>query len=149
MTDELVLEVPRDWQALNMAWKDLESFLQERALPSKVNFMALLVLEEIGTNILKYGYGDEMQAAVGEQGHKPLPGFTMRLQLGDDIARIVFEDQGVAFDPTCVSESPQSSLEEATIGGRGLLLLQKMSKEMRYRREDERNILEVDLSMAP
>jgi anti-sigma regulatory factor (Ser/Thr protein kinase) len=39
------------------------------------------------------------------------------------------------------------AIDEASIGGRGLMLVRKMAKAMQYRRSDGRNRLRIALSL--
>jgi serine/threonine-protein kinase RsbW len=64
---------------------------------------------------------------------------------GDAAAQtLILEDDAPAFDPTAVAEPPPAaSLEDATVGGRGLLLVRRFSAAQRYARVRGRNRLEL------
>lgn len=147
-TDDLLLEVPRDWQAYHHASQELQGFVHRLDLPPNVSFVALLVLEEVGTNILKYAYGQPPPEGADRDVGASDFGFRLRVTVLPDSLRMVFEDAGTPFDPTREAELEETSLEEASIGGRGLLLLQRMTRGMRYKHVGGRNVLEVDVPLA-
>ena len=62
---------------------------------------------------------------------------------------LTFEDGGVAFDPVAVSDPElPGSIQEAKIGGLGLMLVRKAAADMRYERTPEgRNRLSVTLAV--
>ncbi len=141
MHDVLTLHVPLDWKELGHAGTALQAFLEERDATPKGAFVALLVLEEVGTNILKYAYTDQDEAA-------DCFGFSLRLQMVDGLLRMRFEDHGQPFDPTQEARLERASIEETAIGGRGLMLVQRMSAAMRYQRSQGSNLLEVDVELT-
>ena len=93
-------------------------------------FQIKLVLEEIGTNIVKYGYEHE--------GKKDI-----RITLTSESHALSMEimDDGKPYDPFAEAPPPDldSSVEERTIGGLGVHLVQKLMDEAHYRREDGMN----------
>lgn len=141
MRDVLTLHVPLDWKELGQAGSALQALLEERDATAKGSFVALLVLEEVGTNILKYAYADQSEAA-------DCFGFTLHVQEENNLLRMRFEDQGQPFDPTQKANMEQASIEETAIGGRGLMLVQRMSTAMRYQRSEDGNLLEVDVDLS-
>jgi len=98
-----------------------------------------LVLEEAVMNIISYSYGSgrgELQLELRTEGGEGL--------------RLLLQDWGVAFDPTSVVHPECSgSLEERSIGGIGLPLMQALTENMRYRRQHDSNLLELILHKRP
>lgn len=138
MTPDLELSVQPDLESLGRSGAALEAFLEALQLPPRGIFAALLTLEELGSNIIKYGAPQE--APVGFQLSVQVQGRTLVLR---------FTDSGAVFDPTVESRVDISELERAPAGGRGLMLVQRLSKAMRYRRESGNNVLEVELDLPP
>jgi len=95
-----------------------------------------LVFEEITANIIGHGAPD---------GHELHVCVTLEA-CGDSIV-LTFEDNGVPFDPRRRSDPlPQKSLEEARIGGYGLMLVRRAARSNDYlRTADGRNRLTVRL----
>ncbi len=63
---------------------------------------------------------------------------------------LVFEDDGEEYDPLKQAPSPDVTLsaEEREIGGLGIFIVKKMSKNMEYVRENGRNILRLTLELS-
>jgi len=93
-------------------------------------FSVELATEEAVVNVFKYAY----RHGEGK----------VRLRCMEDGDRFVIEvtDWGVPFDATALPD-PDLTLEERPVGGLGIYLIKKMTDEMRYTREDGRNILRL------
>jgi serine/threonine-protein kinase RsbW len=89
-----------------------------------------LAVEEAVVNVCHYAYpsgGGEVVVRVTEE-----PG---RLT-------VEVEDSGAAFDPLSVpAPDVAAPVDERRIGGLGILLIQRLMDEVRYRREGGRNVL--------
>jgi sigma-B regulation protein RsbU (phosphoserine phosphatase) len=58
-------------------------------------------------------------------------------------ARVRIEDSGRPFDPLLEPERPvPASFEELTLGGYGIPIVRRLARDLRHRREGDRNILE-------
>src|SRR5574340_1206235 len=91
-----------------------------------------LAVEEAFVNICNYSYpGKEGNAAV-----------TCRLDENRFILEIA--DSGIPFDITQLSDPDITAPAEAReIGGLGIFLMKKMMDEVTYRREGDRNVLNL------
>ena len=100
--------------------------------PPELLFQIKLVLEEMGTNIVKYGYDDEDRKNI-----------EIILTSESDSLTMEISDDGRPFDPFADAPPPdlESDIPDRPIGGLGVYLVQKMMDEARYRREDGRNKL--------
>ena len=108
---------------------------QQLAVPeSHINRLDL-ALNEVLANILAHG-GDSAKSAAIE-----LTFDYFHLQAFNKInIRII--DGGIAFNPLLVNNKPlASSLMDAEPGGLGLLMLQKLTDDMHYSYEQNRNQL--------
>jgi serine/threonine-protein kinase RsbW len=95
-----------------------------------------LVTEEVITNIIRYAYPDA-------KGNAAL------CCLLDDTGRFVIEvsDSGIAFNMTSVPEPDLASdLIYRCIGRLGLHLIRKFTDDIKYRRQDNTNILTLTMS---
>ena len=71
--------------------------------------------------------------------------FTIRLDQAPEGLKMVFIDDGVAFDPTMDAATPDitASTEDRGIGGLGIFMVKKMAKSVAYARQDGKNVLSV------
>lgn len=98
-----------------------------------------LVLEELLTNIWRHGLrpGDDPMVRVA-------------LRVDDDAFTLKLADAGRPFDPTRAEPPPPpTSLDDARIGGLGLMLVRQTCRTMHYERLGGRNHLTVTLARVP
>jgi serine/threonine-protein kinase RsbW len=98
----------------------LRRLLDAHALSTSARFNVELAFEEIAINIIQHGGARDIEVAVAIEPHE---------------AVLTFEDDGIPFDPL-EQPSPElpSSIEEAQVGGLGLMLVRKMAARMTYER---------------
>ena len=96
-------------------------------------FKVNLVLEEVGINILTYG---------GEKGG-PWPRFEIVINSEDDVLTIHVSDEGRPFDPFHDAPKPSidAGIDERSIGGLGVHLVQTMMDDTSYEHSGGRNRL--------
>ena len=96
----------------------------------KLLFQIELVLEEIGTNIIKYSHDGEKE-----------PDIQITLTSNNDSLTMEIIDDGKPYDP--FTEAPPPDLDSAVpdrpIGGLGVYLVKELMDEAQYRREDGLN----------
>ena len=135
----LTLTIAPTVQGLAEAQAQLSAFLQGAALPDKLVGRADLLLEEMMMNVIKHGHiADPAAARV-----------TLEAVTGPGVScRLVFEDPGAEFDPTKPTlPLAAARLEEAPVGGLGLVLLRRMARDLAYARLPEgRNRLTLTLT---
>lgn len=69
------------------------------------------------------------------------------VRVGADAVTPTIVDDGRPFDPTAHPRpSAPLSLAEASVGGRGIAMVRRASRGMRYRRVGGRNEVEVELA---
>ncbi len=111
------------------AW--MAQLLDEAEIAIDIKTEMMLVAEEVVTNAFKYA---ELPEGTG---------VTMDLVIAADAIRMTFRDPGIAFDP--LAEAQRSSLgadtDDAVIGGLGVHLLERLTDEQRYLRDDTDNVL--------
>lgn len=111
----------------------LEQFGKDIGLASRVLFIIELVLEEVCTNIITYGYADSGEHWIH-----------IDLQYQNDVLLMQVEDDGIPFNPAA-AEGPdlESALERRKIGGLGIHLMKTFMNEIDYRRKEDKNILTI------
>ena len=108
-----------------------ESFATQHDIGGKLRYHLLVSIEEILTNIIKYGFD--------EQGVHPIH-ITFRNDSG--AIEMEFEDRGREFNPLEVGEPDlDSPIEDRQLGGLGIHLVKNMVDVAQYRRVGDRNIL--------
>jgi anti-sigma regulatory factor (Ser/Thr protein kinase) len=119
--------------------REVEEFGERHELPVKTVFQITLVLDEITTNIISYGFPENGEHLI-----------RVELAIDDDKVVIRMEDDGLPFDPTTVS-SPDLTcpLNERKVGGLGLHLVRELTDSIEYVRQGGRNILTMTKSIAP
>jgi anti-sigma regulatory factor (Ser/Thr protein kinase) len=131
MADVIDFSLIADAAALARIEAAVEAFSEHHALSPKTAYALSLVIEELVTNIVKYGY------AGGPPG--PLT-MTVGMQGGSVVGAL--SDAGVAFDPTAMATPDvDADVDERHIGGLGVHLVRTLADEFAYRREDGRNII--------
>jgi anti-sigma regulatory factor (Ser/Thr protein kinase) len=126
-------------EGLAVAQPVLRAFLDEAGLPADLAYRADLLVEEVVMNLHMHGFDTPSEAELA-----------LSATAGPSGCSLVFEDAGRPFDPTAaVLPERASSLEDATPGGLGLLLLRRLASRLEYRRLPEgRNRLLVVLAPA-
>lgn len=126
---------PNTLAALMRVNESMGAFLGDQSFPVQAIYHAQLAVEEIGTNIIKYGYDDRQEHPI-----------TLRVECGSDAVRLRFLDDGRPFDVRQVPEpDPGLSLDERKAGGWGISLVRRLSRSMDYERRDGRNVLTLEL----
>ncbi len=104
--------------------------------PERVRQLELAV-EEAVVNVCRYAYG-------GGGGN-----LVVRVTHAGGALAVEVEDRGAAFDPLA-QPLPDTAvpIERRPIGGLGILLIQRMVDEVRYRRAGDRNVLTLVVRLS-
>jgi anti-sigma regulatory factor (Ser/Thr protein kinase) len=97
--------------------------LEQRArLSFNQSYLLRLVIEEIATNIVKYGYPPHAPGVI-----------QLQCVYGDGLLRVIIRDHGRPFDPRAHPD-PDMGADSATrqIGGLGLFLVRESADELQY-----------------
>lgn len=114
-------------------------FVSEQGIAADEAARILILLEELFTNLVKYGYPDRTEPGQAE----------IALGLNGSLLEIEFIDNGRAFDPLAVPLPDLGEpLDERPIGGLGLHLLRSLSDGVRYERRDNKNVIRLSRSVA-
>jgi anti-sigma regulatory factor (Ser/Thr protein kinase) len=97
-----------------------------------------LVLEEWITNIIDYAYEDDAEHQI-----------KLTVEIHPERLEVQTEDDGKAFNPLNVPPPDlEKPLEERSIGGLGTYMIRKLTDEVQYRREGERNLFWFSKSLG-
>ena len=118
----------------------LRHALDRETLNATTRYNAELVFEEIVANIVGHG------ARKGRQ-----PDVCVTLEARPDSIVLIFDDDGVPFDPRGLPDPVKpKSLEEAKVGGFGLMLVRHTASSLEYQRTaEDRNQLTVRVPRKP
>ena len=110
----------------------VDEALEAADCPMKAQMQIDMAVEEICVNVSSYAYAP----GVGP--------VTVKIGIADDPRRaiIVFEDQGVPYDPLAKADPDVTlSAEERQVGGLGIFMVKKTMDDMSYVYENNSNIL--------
>lgn len=90
-----------------------------------------LIAEELFTNTVAHGHGGDCDAPV-----------SLKLSRNEGGLLLHYVDAAPPFDPF---EIGQNSPSTASIGGFGIELIRGISRQCRYRRQNDRNVIDIEL----
>lgn len=118
----------------------VEAFCEQLGLPQKMIFKIVLVLDELITNIINYGY--EMPDCYQ---------IDVSLRCAEGGLELVVADNARAFNPLCDAAEPELHLplEERSrpIGGMGVHLVKSIMDSVSYQRVGCKNVLTLKKSL--
>jgi anti-sigma regulatory factor (Ser/Thr protein kinase) len=135
MHTEHVLRFPGTSAGFRDAVTALRLILDARTLHPGLRHDIELVFDEVATNIVNHG--------------RPRGDVDVRIRFGDETT-LIFEDDGVAFDPRAQPPPPVvKRRKDLRIGGLGLVLVRDRSSRFDYERTaDGRNRLTIGIGGA-
>ena len=128
--------IPNRLGDLMRAIEEMDRLLAQWGAGADARYLAQLAVEELGTNVIKYGYDDQNAHFI-----------RLSASCEESVFRICLEDDGHEFNP-CLTPEPDAdlSLQERTPGGWGLSLVRRMAPGMEYERRGDRNVVTVLVS---
>jgi anti-sigma regulatory factor (Ser/Thr protein kinase) len=132
-----ILRFPAQRDAFEQAFTELRRALDTCHVPARAHFHAELAFEEVVSNIIRHGCNDGCPHHID-----------LSLACHADRIVITFDDDGLPFNPLeRATPTLPKTLEEAPLGGLGLLLLRKTSTQLQYERlADHKNRLIVTIA---
>ena len=139
MESGLSLQIENNFAAINPASEKMRAHLASCGAPGEATFLADLIVEELVTNTIKYGYDDDARHFID---------VTVDFQEGR--LSIEIRDDGHEFNPL-LQESPDTTLsaEERQIGGLGIHLVREMTDDVRYERRGHENVVIATKTFPP
>lgn len=129
------LTVAADSAEVRRASDWLDEACRDSDVPQALVERLVQCLNEVLANIITHGGGTALSAPIGLV-------LEVELDQGQGKAGVTVSDSGKAFDPLSVPErSLPKTLEEAPLGGLGLVLIRHCSDWLCYRHEGGRNHL--------
>jgi anti-sigma regulatory factor (Ser/Thr protein kinase) len=129
--DEKKITISNRLDQLEILANALESISGKWDIPMNATLNLNLVLEELITNIIFYGYDDTNEHEIN-----------IHLSYHDKIVQIQIEDDGKEFNPLLYAKPDTDlSLDERKIGGLGIHFVRKIMDDITYIRSDNKNRL--------
>lgn len=120
-----------DQSQLELLSGAIENIASEWDIPLNISLNLNLVLEELFSNIIFYGYDDD-------QSHE----INIEIELENSSLRIKLEDDAKEFNPLLVPEPDMNTpLEDRKIGGLGIFFVRRFMDTVTYSRINNKNIL--------
>ncbi len=111
-------------------------FLEERGVSTTGINHAHLAIEEMATNILKYGYNDSASHEI-----------LLRVVIETATVLVVLEDDGHEFNPLATPPpNLDLPLEERQAGGLGIHLVRQLASQLQYQRRGAVNRLTIRMA---
>ena len=130
MEDIVHFEIARDQPGLASLSAQVERELEGRQLQPKAVFAVQLVIDEIVSNIIKYGSGSSGS------------GIAIRLTFDDKAIAVEIEHEGARFNPFEVAEPVlDQPVSDRPIGGLGIHLTRNVMDDCEFSYRDGRNVL--------
>ena len=123
------ISVTPDKDSIKTVTEFMESTLEEWEAPMKVANKVQIAVDEIYSNIVYYSQAKNAKITVTGS---------------DEKLSLLFEDDGIPYDPTTAKEPDVTlSAEEREIGGLGIFMVKKMAADIHYENTDGKNRLTV------
>lgn len=133
------IEVPGEWDSIATLMAFTDSV--ERCLPltSEQSYLMRLVIEEIATNIVKYGYSDANRDVI-----------QLTCACEGDSLLVRIRDRGQPFDPREQAD-PDLGSDPATrdVGGLGLFFVREFADQLSYHHDPASGWNELTVTKGP
>ncbi len=121
------IEVAADWGSIARLIEFADEVMSSLSLTADQDYVMRLVIEEIATNIIKYGYDEDTPGSIH-----------LQCSINDNSLHVKIRDHGRPFDPReCPEPDLADDLDERTIGGLGLFLVLEFSDYLSYHHDAE------------
>lgn len=128
------ITVPATLDQLDEVISFVSGELERRLCPINVQRKVEVALEELFVNVCNYAYANQDEPGTAQ----------VRYAYGADPSTITVElrDQGVPFDPLKRKDPTRpASIQEAKIGGLGILMVRRSMDDVAYMRDGNTNVL--------
>ncbi len=132
-------ELKSNLSELKTLCRHLEDCSQPMGLPPKCLFEINLGLDELFTNIISYGFEDELEHQI-----------KFSLAKFEKTLVVKVEDDGIPFNPLdAKSHEISQDLDSINIGGLGIHMIKKMMDDIEYQRFEGKNKIILKKRVEP
>lgn len=122
------LRLPATLESVPELLDALEAYAEDAGIPPGISARIALVAEEVAANVAMHAKGATF--------------FELRITPGPQSLDLAIEDDGPQYDPLArAAPDTEAVLEDRDIGGLGVHLVKKLTRDARYQREDGLNRL--------
>jgi anti-sigma regulatory factor (Ser/Thr protein kinase) len=134
------IEVPGTWDSITTLMAFTDSVEAILPLTPDQGYLMRLVIEEIATNIVKYGYSDAHRDVI-----------QLACAAADGQLRVTIRDRGVPFDPRDHAGPDLAGTDPATrdVGGLGLYFVREFADELSYHHDPASGWNELTVIKGP
>jgi anti-sigma regulatory factor (Ser/Thr protein kinase) len=132
-------KVPNQISALDDISLALDEFCESASIQMKLKLQINLVLEELVTNIIKFGYDDTLEHFID-----------IEIKLDSTFIQVIITDDAGPFNILDHDSDVEINkpADERSIGGVGIHLVRTLMDEITYKRESGKNILLMSKSLS-
>ncbi|HVY68295.1 MAG TPA: ATP-binding protein [Verrucomicrobiae bacterium] len=117
----------------------IDEFAEQNDLPVKAAYELNVVMDELLTNTISYGYPDKAEHNI-----------ELEMRAAGGVVTLVLSDDAIAFNPLDRPEPDISKpAEEREIGGLGIFFVRKMMDKVEYARAGDRNVITLTKTFKP
>ncbi|MBM4201817.1 MAG: ATP-binding protein, partial [Gammaproteobacteria bacterium] len=125
--------IANDLETLSRFADQFETAGRDAGIPPAILLRLTLVVEEVVTNAIKYGYD---AGAVGR--------IDIILRVAPDQAEVIIADDAKPFDPTTIPAADvDAAMDNRPVGGLGIHLIRSFSDTLEYRPQAHGNLLRL------
>lgn len=152
----LTLQLVATLAEVGRASTAVTDFCREHGIPERDHSAIQVVIDELLTNTVSYGFGPEPAAGASEDVTAPLPTaeedtvemkvprIHLDLELTEGAVRITIVDNGREFDPFALQQpDTHADLGDRPIGGLGVHIVRELMDDLSYRREADNNVVQL------
>jgi anti-sigma regulatory factor (Ser/Thr protein kinase) len=126
-------KIENSFPQLELLCAQVNELAQSSGFSDQLLYCLNVCLEEMISNIIKYGYDDSNIHEI-----------EARLEISTEIIILTIIDDGHKFNPLEAKKPDISAdIKHREVGGIGIFLTCKMANKVTYLRKDERNILKI------
>jgi serine/threonine-protein kinase RsbW len=123
--------ISNEIQHIEFLYEQIELLGEEWEWSPKIIMQMNLVVEEIVSNIILYGFRDNTEHTI-----------EIQIEYEDGVITLITSDDGIPFDPLSVKQPDLDvPVEDRKIGGLGIHFVHEIMDEVTYERGDDHNIL--------
>ncbi len=131
MPDNAAIRLDNRLSELDKLADEVERFGEANGFSPRTTYQIRLVLDELLTNVISYGYKDQGAHEI-----------EVAMRLADGLLTVRLEDDATPFNPVEAGQPDlQCPVEDRPIGGLGIHLVKKIMDRVEYERKEGKNLL--------